>query len=138
MNTLRKSRLVAGSVILLVFLAGGAVGFFLHHAAPRHGFPGLAAGGPPGGPPARMKGWMLRRLDRELDLTPAQHARIDTVLTRREADLRTLMSQARPRFEAIAARTRTEIQGVLTPAQQAKFAELTKQMDARRDARMRR
>ena len=75
---------------------------------------------------------MLERLDRELDLTAAQHARIDTVLTRREADLRALMSEARPRFEAIATRTRTEIQAVLTPAQQEKFAKITKRMDARR------
>ena len=82
-----------------------------------------------------MKGWMLQRLDRELDLTAAQRARIDTVLTRREADLRALMSEARPRFEAIATRTRTEIQAVLTPAQQEKFAKITQQMDARRGRR---
>ena len=37
----------------------------------------------------------------EVKLTAEQHARIDTVLTRREADLRTLMSETRPRFEAI-------------------------------------
>ena len=93
----------------------------------RRGFPGLAIGGPPPGPPPEMKGWMLERLDRELDLTAAQHARIDTVLTRREADLRALMSEARPRFEAIATRTRTEIQAVLTPTQQEKFAKITQQ-----------
>jgi len=135
MNEPRKSRLVAGVVIVLVFLAGAAVGFFVHHAMLRRGFPGLAIGGPPPGPPPEMKGWMLERLDRELDLTPAQHARIDTVLTRREADLRALMSEARPRFEAIATRTRSEIQAVLTPAQQEEFAKITKRMDARRNRR---
>ena len=135
MNEPRKSRLVAGVVILLVFLAGTAVGFFLHHAMLRRGFPGLAIGGPPPGPPPGMKAWMLERLDRDLDLTAAQRARIDTVLTRREADLRVLMSEARPRFEAIAARTRTEIQAVLTPTQQAEFAKITKRMDARRNRR---
>jgi Spy/CpxP family protein refolding chaperone len=135
MNEPRKSRLVAGVVILLVFLAGATVGFFLHHTMLRRGFPGLAIGGPPPGPPPGMKGWMLERLDRELDLTAEQHARIDTVLTRREADLRALMSEARPRFEAIATRTRTEIQAVLTPAQQEEFAKITKRMDARRSRR---
>ena len=134
MNEPRKSRLVAGVVIVLVFLAGAAVGFFVHHAMLRRGFPGLAIGGPPG-PPPEMKGWMLSRLDRELDLTAAQHARIDTVLTRREADLRAMMSEARPRFEAIATRTRTEIQSVLTPTQQEKFAKITQRMDARRSRR---
>ncbi|MEP6686712.1 MAG: hypothetical protein ABJC36_00095 [Gemmatimonadales bacterium] len=136
MNEPGKSRVVAGIVIVLVFLAGGAVGFFLHHAmVPRRGFPGLAIGGPPPGPPPEVKGWMLDRLDRELDLTPAQHARIDTVLTRREADLRALMSEARPRFEAIATRTRTEIQTVLTPSQQQEFAKITQRIDAHRGRR---
>lgn len=136
MNEPGKSRVVAGTVIVLVFLAGGAVGFFLHHAmAHRRGFPGLAIGGPPPGPPPEVKGWMLNRLDRELDLTPVQHARIDTVLTRREADLRALMSEARPRFEAIATRTRTEIQAVLTPSQQQEFAKITQRIDARRGRR---
>jgi hypothetical protein len=59
MNELSKSRLLAGLVIVLVFLAGVAVGFFLHHALPRHGWPGsLAIGGPPHGPPPEVKGWM--------------------------------------------------------------------------------
>jgi Spy/CpxP family protein refolding chaperone len=138
MNQLSRSRLLAGIVIVLVFLAGVAVGFFLHHELPRHRRPGFAIGGPPPGPPPELKGRMLQRLDRALDLTPDQHARIDTVLTRRESDLRALMTEARPRFEAIAARTRSEIQAVLTPAQQQKFAEITKRMDARRESRRKR
>jgi Spy/CpxP family protein refolding chaperone len=135
MNEARKSRVVAGVVIVLVFLAGVAVGFFLHHTLPRRAWPGLAMGGPPHGRPPEVKGWMLERLDRELKLTPEQHARIDSVLTRRESDLRALMMEARPRFEAIATKTRTEIQAVLTPDQQEKFAEITKRMDAHRGAR---
>lgn len=138
MNEPRKSRLVAGVVIALVFLAGAAVGFFLQHALPRHGGQGFAVGGPPPGHPPRMKGWMLERLDRDLALTPEQHARIDTVLTRRESDLRAFMSEARPRFDAIATRTRAEIQAVLTPEQQGKFAEITERMDSRREGRRRR
>jgi Spy/CpxP family protein refolding chaperone len=136
MNMPGKSRLVAGLVIVLVFLAGVAVGLFLHHAMPRRGFPGLAIGGRPHGQPPQVKGWMLKRLDRDLELTAEQHARIDTVLTRREADLRALMSEARPRFDAIATRTRAEIQAVLTPSQQEEFAKITKRMDARRDRRL--
>ena len=135
MSEPRKSRLVAGVVIVLVFLAGGAVGFFLHHAMPPRGFLGLAIGGPPPGPRPEVIGWMFKRLDHELELTPAQHARIDTVLTRREADLRALMTEARPRFEAIATRTRSEIQAVLTPQQQEQFAKITQRMDARRQRR---
>jgi Spy/CpxP family protein refolding chaperone len=135
MNELRKSRVVAGVVIVLVFVAGVAVGFFVHQSMPHHGFPGLAIGGPPPGPPRELKGWMLGRLDRDLKLTPEQHARIDTVLTRREADLRALMGETRPRFDTIAKRTRSDIQSVLTPAQQQKFAEITRRIDERRAKR---
>lgn len=137
MNESRRSRLVAGLVILLVLLAGVAVGFYLGHARPHQGWARFAIGGPPPGPPPEVKGWILKRLDRHLDLTPEQHARIDTVLTRRESDLRALMTEGRPRFEAIAARTRAEIQAVLTPTQQEQFAEITRRMEARRDGRRR-
>ena len=86
MNALRKSRVVAGVVIVLVFAAGVAVGFFVHgtDAAPRSTGPCHRR---PAGRPARaIKGQMLGRLDHDLKLTPEQHARIDTVLTRREQD----------------------------------------------------
>ena len=134
MSEPRKSRLVAGVVIALVFVAGVVAGIFLHHGMLwRHGPPGFAVGGPPPGRPPGMKGWMLKRLDRDLKLTPAQHARIDSVLTRREADLRTLMTETRPRFASIAARTRTEIQVVLTPSQQEEFAKITQRIEGRRE-----
>ncbi len=136
MSEPRKSRLVAGAVIVLVFLAGVVAGFFLHHGLLwRHGPPGFAVGGPPPGPPPGVKGWMLERLDRDLKLTPEQHARIDTVLTRREVDIRSLMTQTRPRFDSIAARTRTEIQVVLTPSQQEEFAKIVRRMESRREHR---
>ena len=135
MSEPRKSRVVAGVVIVLVFLAGIATGFFLHHTLPwRHGPPGFGFGGPPPGHPP-IKGWMLERLDRELKLTPDQHARIDTVLTRRESDLRALMSETRPRFDSIAARTRSEIQAVLTPEQREQFAKIVQRMESRRGHR---
>ena len=79
---------------------------------------------------------MLERLDRDLKLTPVQHARIDTVLTRREADLRALMTETRPRFDSIAARTRSEIQAVLSPDQRDAFAKIVQQMESRRDRRL--
>jgi Spy/CpxP family protein refolding chaperone len=135
MNPQLKSRLVATVVIVLVFLAGMALGASLHRALLGRGRPGFGLAGPPPhrGPPPEMKSWMLARLDHRLNLTPEQHARIDTVLTQREAEIRALMSATRPRFDSIAARTRSEIQAVLTPEQQQKFAEITKQMDARRE-----
>src|SRR5258705_11740017 len=96
MNEPGKSRLVAGVVIVLVFLAGTAVGFFLHHAMLRRGFPGLAIGGPPPGPPPEMKGWRLARRARELDLKAGQHPRTETVPPPRGADLPARVSPRAP------------------------------------------
>jgi Spy/CpxP family protein refolding chaperone len=75
---------------------------------------------------------MLARLDRDLKLTPTQHGTIDTVLTRREADLRALMAETRPRFDSIAARTRSDIQAVLTPEQRTEFAKIVQEVESRR------
>jgi hypothetical protein len=136
MSEPRKSRLVAGVVIVLVLLAGIAIGFFLHHEVSwRHGPAGFAVGGPPPGPRPEIKNRMLERLDRDLKLTPDQHARIDTVLTRREADLRALMTETRPRFDSIAARTRSEIQAVLTPEQREEFAKIVQKIESHRGHR---
>ena len=133
MNESLKSRLVAGAVIVVVLLAGIVIGFYLHHTVPwRHGPPGFAVDGPPPGPPPGLKNRMLDRLDRQLDLTPDQRARIDTVLTRREADLQALMRETRPRFDSIAARTRSDIQAVLTPAQREEFAKIVQRIESRR------
>jgi hypothetical protein len=121
-----RTRLVAGLVLLVVFAAGVAAGFFLYHAlVRRHPFPLFAISGPPPGQPPELKGRILEHLDRELDLTPEQHARLDTVLTLREMDLRAIMTEALPRVDSIATRTRAEIRTVLTPEQQEKFAEIT-------------
>lgn len=131
-----RSRLVAGVVIVLVFVAGVAVGFFVRHEVGWHdGTHGLAVDGPAPRSSAAVKASMLARLDRELKLTPAQHTRIDSVLSRREADLHTLMSETRPRFDSIAHRTRADIQAVLTPQQRDEFAKIVQEIDRRRQAR---
>ena len=132
MSEPRSSRLIAVAVIVLVFLAGVATGFLVHHLVPgRHGA-GSEVGGPSSRSPGAAKRWMLDRLDRELKLTPVQHARIDSVLTRRETDLRKLMTENRPRFDSIATRTRAEIRAVLTPDQQDAFTTITRQLEAHR------
>src|SRR5262249_12683793 len=101
----------------------------------RHGSPGFGVGGPRAGRPGAIKSHMLERLDHDLKLTPQQHARIATVLTRREDDLRALMAQTRPQFDSLAARTRAEIHGVLPPDQRDEFAKIVQQMESRRRAR---
>ena len=45
------------------------------------------------------------------------------------------MLETRPRFDSIAARTRSEIQAVLTPEQREEFGKIVKQMESRRGRR---
>jgi chromatin segregation and condensation protein Rec8/ScpA/Scc1 (kleisin family) len=67
---------------------------------------------------------LLDRLDASLDLTQEQRVRVDSVLARREADMRALRDQVRPRFDSIAGRTRTDLLQILTPKQRERFEEL--------------
>ena len=48
------------------------------------------------------------------------------MLARREAEVRALMLEMRPRFETISARTRHDIQAALTPDQEKRFIDMSK------------
>jgi Spy/CpxP family protein refolding chaperone len=61
------------------------------------------------------------RLARELDLTPEQRVRVDSIVTRRMAQRRTLMAPVRERMRQLFDSTRTDVDAVLTPAQRAKL-----------------
>jgi hypothetical protein len=124
-----RTRLVAGLVLLLVALAGIGIGFTLDRALAHRRMMGFMTGDRPPGPPPGARRWVLDRLDRDLKLTPPQREQIDSVLARREADIRALMIEVRPRFEAISARTRQEIQAVLTPEQQTRFAAVARRFE---------
>jgi hypothetical protein len=131
MNPLRSSRLLAAIVILLVGLAGIAIGAAIDRTVEHRRMMSIIVGGvAPKGPPPEARRWVLSRLQSELDLTPAQRERVDTLLARREADVRALMTEVRPRFEAISDRTRRDILAALTPEQQKRFGEMKKRATA--------
>jgi hypothetical protein len=113
-------------VLALATVAGVAMGVALDRAMWRSRALGFLARGaaprPPAGAHARSD--LLDRLDAKLDLSPAQRPRVDSVLARREADMRALRDQVRPRFDSIASRTRGELLELLTPEQREKFQAL--------------
>lgn len=75
----RRTRLTAVIVLAAVFLAGVGVGYLLHSTLPRRPpFPPFVAGHRPA--LSQIRGRILEHLDRELELTPEQRARIDTAL----------------------------------------------------------
>lgn len=127
MSPIRSSRLLAGIIILLVGLAGIAIGAAIDRTVEHRRMMDYAVGGRlPKGPPPEARKWVLSKLQRDLGLSSRQRAEVDSVLARREADVRTLILEMRPRFEAISARTRRDIQAALTPDQQKHFSEMSK------------
>ncbi|HEX5436958.1 MAG TPA: hypothetical protein VFW98_07360 [Gemmatimonadaceae bacterium] len=61
------------------------------------------------------------RLAGQLELTPAQRARIDSIMARNLRDIEQVRQQVRPRMREIYASTRAEMDSVLTPDQRARL-----------------
>lgn len=106
--------------ILLVAAAGVASGVvlerrvFSHHEERDHGRRGERHEG-------GSRHAMHERFGRDLDLTPAQAARIDSIFARRRPAIDSARAAAEPKIRAIIEQTRREIDSVLTPAQREKL-----------------
>ena len=77
----------------------------------------------------------LRRMERELDLTPEQREPIDKVLKEGQERMQKLMEAVEPRRREEFKKTIEEFRAVLTPAQQKRFDELVKQQQRAREQR---
>jgi hypothetical protein len=71
------------------------------------------------------------RLARDLDLTPEQRVRVDSIVTRRMAQRRALMAPVRDRMRQLFDSTRTDVDAVLTPAQRARLDSIRTRRDGR-------
>ena len=125
--TSRRSTVVrAVLVVALVFAAGVATGFvgdrayllFHDRVIPRGGLEFVAK-------------HMLRRMDRELDLTPAQEAQVKAILDRgterMSGRMKSLHESLHEEFDV----TRREIATVLTPEQRSKFEKMQQRWHGR-------
>jgi hypothetical protein len=121
-----RPRLLAVVALLLAAVGGFAIGIAFDRAtweSRRLGF--LARGTAFRPPPDRHpRSELLDRLDAKLDLTGDQRTRVDSVLARREGEMRALRDQVRPRFDSIAGRTRADLLRILTPEQRTRFEAL--------------
>ena len=81
--------------------------------------------------PGVMRFEFLRRMERELDLTPQQHEPIDRILQEGQERMKKLMETIEPHRREELKRTMEEFRGVLTPVQQIRFDELAKQQQQR-------
>jgi len=65
-----------------------------------------------------------RDLTRELDLDPAQQAKLDEILVSTQQQIATARAERQPRFRAIFADTQKRISDLLTPEQRTKFEKI--------------
>jgi hypothetical protein len=126
-----RPRLLAVLALLLAAVGGVAAGVALDRSMSRSRHLGFLARGTAFRPPPNRhpRSELLDRLDASLDLSGEQRVRVDSVLARREAEMRALRNQVRPRFDSIAGRARTELLQILTPEQRARFEELGRRAD---------
>jgi Spy/CpxP family protein refolding chaperone len=117
-----RSKLIAAAVVIVAFLAGIVIGVagdrfwrVRHPFGPRRN-------------PQMVTALILRRLDRELTLTPQQEAAVKQILTAREQRITALMSTVRPQIRQQIDAANAEIEKVLTPDQRAKFQQMQAHM----------
>jgi hypothetical protein len=114
---------IAGLVILLAAISGGIAGvavdrlLLLPHMF--HGGPGERHGR--GGPPGED---FRKRFARELGLTADQKSRVDSIMDREMRGVREVRATVQPRLDSMIARTRRELDSVLTPEQRKKADEM--------------
>ncbi|HET7217717.1 MAG TPA: hypothetical protein VFJ02_06695 [Vicinamibacterales bacterium] len=129
-----KVRLWFALFVLVVFGVGLAGGVLIGRRMPldrpiermfrgARGFPPGAGAPGEGRRAGPLRGVLVERLARELDLTAEQRAKIDAILSDGRTRLETLQRDARQRFEDEGRGMREQIRAVLTPEQQRKFDE---------------
>jgi Spy/CpxP family protein refolding chaperone len=118
-------------LLLLAALLGGAVGSAVTARTFGHRHE-------PGGGPGRNTEWYLDLLRRELDLTPGQQDSVREILRRGRGEMDSIWATLGPRMDQMRERIRADVRATLTPEQQAKFAQVTARLDARRREMMNR
>jgi Spy/CpxP family protein refolding chaperone len=109
-----KTTVVAALALVLTFSGGVLAGAFGHRALMMrtHRVPPMATRA------------IIHHLDRRLDLTDAQRAKIEQILDRRHQRMYALTRSVRPRVHAELEAANAEIAEVLTPEQRREFARI--------------
>ncbi|HEY7681187.1 MAG TPA: hypothetical protein VH879_00975 [Gemmatimonadales bacterium] len=118
-------------LLLLAALCGGAVGSAVTARVIGHRLER-----PEG--PGHGTEWYVAMLTRELSLSGTQQDSVRAVLRRRRAPMDSVMAALRPGMDRMRDSIRGDIRTLLTPTQQARFAEVTARLDAHRRNQMKR
>ena len=119
-----RAGIVIGLIVVCSALAGAAVERVVTQRMVRHrpGGPGGVGGPGRGAPPDSVRrAEMLDRMTKDLSLTPAQRAGIDSVMRHTDSSLRAIRTEMQPRLEHVFQGSRAEIGARLTPEQKTKF-----------------
>lgn len=115
---------------LVIFVTGVVTGGLLAIYSGRSFVSRPQRPAPPRSPQTVSAGGMrlefLRRMQRDLDLTPEQRERIDKILKESQDHTRKLMEPVAPALKEEFQRTKEEFRQVLTSEQRARFDELFK------------
>jgi Spy/CpxP family protein refolding chaperone len=121
---------------MVIFGAGVVTGGLLvrHTSSPSHPPRGQAASRPlPPMSPSGLKMEVLRRVERDLDLTPEQRSQVDRIISASQERTKKLMEPVAPQIHAELQETKEAVRAVLTPEQRIRFDELLKQQQRPRD-----
>lgn len=112
-----RSKAWAVALLAAVFIAGGVAGWAASlwwRNASRMGRG-----------PDRTADYLARRLE----LTPSQRDSVRALLVRHNADMQRIWGTVRPRFDSLRGVVHREIDLLLTPEQQARHAQLLKELE---------
>jgi hypothetical protein len=120
----------AAALVFSVFLAGVIVGGLAVHLFGERMF---STGASPSSSTLTSQEYM-NTLDRQLALTPAQHAQISGILDNTVAEYNRIYSPTITQIEQARQQGRQNIRAALTPEQQVKFDAYIHQLDEQRAA----
>lgn len=115
-------------MMLLIFAAllGGAVGSVVTARVIEH------RQGPPDRPGGGSSEWYVTLLTRELDLSDRQQDSVRAILKRHRRGMDSLWATLDPQMQQMREGIRAEVRTLLSPAQVARYAVVTAQLDAQR------
>jgi hypothetical protein len=118
------NRARAAIIIAAIVIGSALAGAGIDHWATRNARRGR--GGPPGSSTpkeaAKRRADMLDHMTKDLDLSAAQRAGIDSVMQRTDSALRVVRGEMQPRLTQIFDNSRAEIASRLDSTQRVKFA----------------
>jgi Spy/CpxP family protein refolding chaperone len=113
-----RAALVIAAIVVGSAIAGAGIDRWVVMHSPRRRPPSALSPAEA----AKRRAEMLERMTKQLSLTPAQRAGIDSIMQRADSSLRIVRGEMQPRFRRILDSSRAEIASRLDSAQRVEFA----------------